>query len=270
MICQNFNTQLNKLENYFQRYKTVKKIILFFLLALTISVSAQDSLKNTVNTTFTLASKNVWRGVNYGDNAPSLQGNLSYNIKNAIEIGAFGTVTTNGTKKGYGNWLELYTTFKIDKWSLTFDDYYFFSYDSLNDYFNYGSIAENISPHLVEARLKYTDDKFTIFGSYNIWSNQDVQKSFYFEAEYFIRKDLSLIVGYLTGASWLNFHDKGGMTVAGISGSRDIVITDKFKIPVKTSLLFNPNYENIAKDPNGYVLKGLGTNPVNFVIALTF
>ena len=245
----------------------MKKIALFFFLTLSIAVSAQDSLKNTVNTTFTLASKNVWRGVNYGDNAPSLQGNLSYNIKNAIEIGAFGTVTTNGTKKGYGNWLELYTTFKIDKWSLTLDDYYFFSYDSLNDYFDY---SENTTQHLVEARLKYTSDKFTIYGSYNVFANRDAEKALYFEAEYFLRKDLSLIVGYLTGASWLNFHDKGGVTVAGISGSRDIVITDKFKIPVKTSLLFNPNYENIAKDSNGNVLKGLGTNPVNFVIALTF
>ncbi len=245
----------------------MKKIAILLLSTLAFAASAQDSLKNTINTTFILASKNVWRGVNYGDNAPSLQGNLSYNIKNAIEIGAFGTVTTNGTKSGYGNWMELYTTFKIDNWSLTFDDYYFFSYDSLNDYFDY---SEATTQHFVEARIKYATSRFSILGSYNLYANKDAEKAFYFEAEYFLRKDLSVIVGYLTGASWLNFHDKGGMTVAGISGSRDIVITDKFKIPVKTSLLFNPNYKNIAQDANGNVLKGLGTNPVNFVIALTF
>lgn len=245
----------------------MKKILFIALLLVSTFATAQDSLKNTINTTFTIASRNVWRGVNYGDNAPSLQGNLSYNIKDAIEIGAFGTVTTNGTKNGYGNWLELYTTFKIDKWSFTIDDYYFFSYDSLNDYLDY---AEASTQHLIEARIKYTSNKFSIFGSYNVYANKTAAKAFYFEAEYFLRKDLSLIVGYLTGASSLNFHDGGGFTVAGISGTRDIEITNKFKIPVKTSLLFNPNYKNIAQDGSGNVLRGLGTNPVNFVIALTF
>lgn len=249
--------------------KTIYTLLLCSIAAI---IHAQDSTKAvSVNTDFTIASKNVWRGVSYGNNAPMLQGLLALNVKDAIEIGVCGTGTINGDRKGYGNWLELYTTFTIDQWSLTIDDYYFFSYDSLNDYFDYD---QNTTQHLIEAKLKYSIDKFSVYASYNIYANKDAAKAWYFEAEYFVRDDLSILFGAVTGASWLNYYDAGGITTIGVAGSRDIKVTKLFSIPVKASLIANPNYKNIAQwDGSGYVnpgYDGLGRNPVNFVVALTF
>lgn len=252
----------------------MKRIYLFVILLLcSIGAFAQDSTKVvSINTAFTISSKNVWRGVNYGNNTPSLQGTLALNVANVFEIGACGTTTINGDKKGYGQWMELYASYTIDRWSLVLDDYYFFSYDSLNDYFNW---SETSTQHLLEARLKYNiDKKFSIMASYNIYAMDGAAKAFYFEAEYFIRPDLSFTFGAVTDASWLNYYDKGGITTIGVNGTRDINVTKTFKIPVKASLIFNPNYKNIATwDGSGYVNPGydyLGRNPVNFVIALTF
>ena len=241
----------------------IKSIILLSIIVLVFqdvfSQQKPDSLRRYhVNTDFTLASKNVWRGINYGNNAPSLQGNLSLR-SDVMEFGAMGTVTTNGTKSGYGNWLELYSSYTYKRWSLTIDDYYFFSYDSLNDYLTWNY---NTTQHLVEARLKYAVDKrFSIFASYNIYANRYASKALYLEGEYFLRKDLSLLVSYLTGKSSLNFYDKGRITMIGIAGTRLIPITSTFALPIKVSLIVNPNYKGIAH------YEGLGRNPVNFVIA---
>lgn len=73
-------------------------------------------------------------------------------------------------------------------------------------------------------------------------------------------------------ASGRGFSNKGGITV-GLVGHRNIQLSKKLSLPLKTSLIVNPNYQNIAKysgtgfDP-GY--NGLGRNPINFVITLTF
>jgi len=250
----------------------MKNLITILFCFVGVALYAQDTTKVAqVKTDITIATKNVWRGVNYGNNTPMVQGTLALNFKNAVEVGACGTATINGDRKGYGNWMELYTTYTIDRFSLTIDDYYFFSYDSLNDYFNY---SKNTTQHLVEARLKYNiEKKFSVFASYNIYANVNAQKAWYFEAEYFVRPDLSLLFGAVTGASWLNYYDAGGITTIGVAGSRDIEVTKTFKIPVKASLIFNPNYRNIAKwDGSGYIdpgYNGLGRNPVNFVISIS-
>jgi len=250
-------------------------LLLGFLFLSSIAFAQDDSVKTknvTVNTAFTLASKNVWRGVNYGNNLPTLQGTLALVVKEKFEIGACGTTTINGDKRGFGNWMELYTSYTINRWSFTIDDYYFFSYDSLNDYFNWDS---KTTQHLIEGRVKYNiDKKFNIMASYNFYANKDAQKAFYFEAEYFIKPDFSFTVGAVTGPSWLNYYDKGGITTIGINGYRDLKVSKKIKIPLKSSLYFNPNYKNIAKwDGSGYVDPGynyLGRNPVNFIISLNF
>ena len=233
---------------------------------------APDSTsKFSLNTEVTIASRNVWRGVNYGNNLPTIQGTLGV-IYKSIEVGAFGTVTVNGDRKGFGNWMELYSTYTLsNRWSVTLDDYYFFSYDSLNDYFNWN--PKN-TQHLIEARVKYNvDKKFWILGSYNFYAGDGSQKAFYFEGEYFLTKELSLLLGALTGPSTLNFYAKGGVTTVGLSATRQLKMTKNLSVPLKTRLIFNPNYKNIATytgagcDP-GY--NGLGRNPVNFVISVTF
>lgn len=254
----------------------MKPIFLTLLLAVSFVTFAQekkDTVKNwKVVTPVTISTKNVWRGVNYGNNTPSIQATLGLNYKDAFEIGACGTATLNGDRRGFGNWMELYTSYTVGRWSLTVDDYYFFSYDSLNDYLNWDSRS---TQHLVETRLKYNvDSKFNIMASYNIYAAQGAKKAFYFEMEYFLRKDLSVLLGGVTGPSWLNYYDAAGITTVGLSGTRDVKFSKHFKLPLKVQLICNPNYKNIAKwDGSGYVDPGynyLGRNAINFVVSTSF
>lgn len=240
----------------------MKKLLFILFLLPFVVLSQVDTTKSiSLNTEISISTRNVWRGVNYGNNSPSVGGSLGLNYKDVFEIGAFGTATLGGTKSGYGNWLELYATYTHNNWSLTLDDYYFFSYDSLNDYLNWSSTN---TQHLLEARLKYDHEKFNIVASYNIYASKNAAKAFYFEAEYFIIPELSLLFGALTGESWLNCHDAGGITAIGVAGYRDIDLTKTFTVPLKTLLVFNPNYKNISQ------YEGLGRNPVNFLLTITF
>jgi hypothetical protein len=163
---------------------------------------------------------------------------------------------------GFGTWIENYVMFKYKNWSLTFDDYFFFfPQDSLNNYFEY---QQHLTNHLIEARLKYTHKKFNIMAGYTIFSNiLNKTTGLYIEAEYLIRKDLSILVSGLTDASWLNFYDRGGVTCIGLVGKRNIVYNN-YTIPIKMQLLANPNYKNVSNYAN------LGKNPIYFVITVSF
>jgi hypothetical protein len=237
-----------------------------------LSFSQTDSTKTVkLNTSLTLATKNIWRGVNYGNNAPMIQGSLGVVLKDAFEIGACGTATLNGDKRGFGNWMELYTQYQWRRWTVVLDDYYFFSYDSLNDYLNWNN---KTTQHLLEARLKFeVPKKISVMAGYNIYANQSAKKALYVEAEYFLFQNFSILFGAVTGASWLNYYDAGGITTVGVSGNREIPISKKLSLPLKAQLIVNPNYKNIAVwDGSGYVDPGynyLGRNAINFVISTT-
>lgn len=245
----------------------------FFFSLVTAYPQASDSTTKPVrlNTDLIIATKNIWRGVNYGNNAPMVQGTLGVVFKEKFEVGACGTATLNGDKRGFGNWMELYAQYSWHHWTVTLDDYYFFSYDSLNDYFNWNNSS---TQHLLEARLKYSvENRFSAMVGYNIYANQTASKALYFETEYNVFKDFSLLFGFVTGTSSLNFYSSGGITTVGVSGKREIKISKKFSMPLKAQLIVNPNYQNITTwDGSGYVDPGydyLGRNPINFVISIT-
>ena len=244
----------------------MKTIFFSISIFFTLFISAQDStkvdtVKNfTLNTDFSISTRNVWRGASYG-NAPSIQGNLTL-VNKYFEIGTCGTTPINGQMFGFGMWLEKYVTFKHKNFSLTFDDYFFFfPQDSLNNYFEY---QQNTTNHLIEARLKYTYKKFSCITGYTIYSNiLNKTKGLYIESEYNIKENISIIVSYLTDASWLNFYDKGGITCIGFIGKRNIQVVN-FNIPIKAQFLINPNYKNVSNYTN------LGKNPVYFIISAVF
>lgn len=231
------------------------------ILALFFSVItyAQDTTK--INTSFTISSKNFWRGAVYGDNIPSLSGTLSVQHNN-LEVGAYGTSPLNGSSKGYGIWMEVFASYTVGRFNLTIDDYFFFNeLDEDNDYFNWN---HNSTQHLVESRLKYFTDKFSLTGSYVIYAAEWSKNSLYFETEYYIIPQFSVLAGYVAGESYLNFYDDSGITHVGVAGNRTIEVSKTFSIPIRAALLASPNYEDIAELP------GLRRNPINFVVSATF
>jgi hypothetical protein len=222
----------------------------------------KDSLSSVeVNTEVTVATRNIWRGLDYGS-APSIQGTLSVR-KNNLEIGAWGTTTLNGSKRGYGTWMELFATAYWKNWSFTVDDYFFFNEDDADN--NYFEWDRKKTQHFIEGRIKYTHERFSVMGGYAFFKNTaDHTTGVYLEAEYFITSAFSLNLGGVTDASWLSFYDRGGITTVGFSGRREIPIGNSYSIDLKASLIANPNH-------NGSVnATGVGTNPIYFVVYLTF
>jgi hypothetical protein len=97
---------------------------------------------------------------------------------------------------------------------------------------------------------------------YVIYSNKaDNTSGIYLEATYKPNKKISFTAGYLTSSQWLSFYDKGGITTLGINGHRNIQLL-KQKLPLKSSLIFNPNYKNSSPL--------VGNNPVYFVLSTDF
>jgi hypothetical protein len=236
----------------------MKKLIAIFAFMIGVCAYAQDSTK--VNTAFSISSKNFWRGAVYGNNVPSLQGSVAISRRN-FEVGACGTSPLNGTSVGYGIWMELYASYNIGRFNITVDDYFFFNEDDHdNDYFNWN---RNSTQHLVETRLKYAVDKFNITGSYVAYASESSVNALYFEGEYFIIPELSVLAGYVAGESYLNFYNDSGITHIGVAGNRKIQVSKIFEIPVKAALYASPNYKNIVELP------GLRRNPINLVITLS-
>jgi hypothetical protein len=217
-----------------------------------------DSTDFSVDIDLGVSSRNIWRGLDYGS-SPSIWGNMYGSFKN-FSVGAMGTTTLNGSKAQYGTWLELYASYEFKNLTLVIDDYFFFNAaDSANNYFDY---RQENTQHLVEARLEYENDFLKAMLGYVVYSNAaDNTKGAYFEATYKASEKLSFTVGYLTASQWLSFYDRGGITTLGINGHRKLNVL-KQKLPLITSLIFNPNYENASEL--------VGNNPVYFVLKTEF
>lgn len=246
----------------------MKKIFLLIALLIVSFVSlSQDSTsieheQHYIYTLIGINTKNLWRGNVYGNNTPSINGTIAMHLKSHFELGATGTSPMNGSRDGYGIWMELYASQTVGKFTFTVDDYYFFNaQDSLNDYFNWN---KNETQHFVEGRVKYDAGRFNVTGSYVLYAANTAVNNLYTEAEYFlVPKVLSLSVGAVFGRSDLNFYEKGGITHIGITGYRDIVFSKDFYIPLRVSLITSPNYKNASKYP------AFTQNPINLVIGIT-
>jgi hypothetical protein len=236
-------------------------LVLLVTLPWLAAAQQSDSAKNlNLNTEITLATRNIWRGLDYGS-SPSIQGTLSLVAEN-FEVGTWGTTTLNGSKEGYGTWVELFATAKYNNFALTVDDYFFFNAaDSLNNYFDWSA---DKTQHFIEARLKFDTDKLDLMAGYAFYKNKyDDTSGLYMEAEYSPYPNLSFLLGGLTSASWLSFYDRGGITTIGVSGKRQLKVNDDFSLYLKSSLIFNPSYDRSVEAP------GVGTNPVYVVVYLT-
>ena len=220
--------------------------------------SVPDSSEFNVEVDFGASSRNVWRGLDYGS-SPSIWGDLYKNFNN-FSIGAMGTTTLNGSKSQYGTWLELYASYQFKNITFVLDDYFFFNtMDSLNNYFNYTSEK---TQHLIEARLEYENDFLEALLGYVIYSNSDDNTNgIYIEATYKVNEKVSFTAGCLTASQWLSFYDAGGITTLGINGHRKLKVLKK-KLPLKASLIFNPNYKNASQL--------VGNNPAYFVLSTEF
>jgi hypothetical protein len=207
-----------------------------------------------------IVSSYIWRGSAVysalGDQnvlSPSFQPGFSLNFK-GFELGTWGSVDFTGTYKE----LDYYLGYTYKGFTATLTDYYWASDWIADNYFDY---RKDSTSHYVEASLSYKGEKipFSILVATMFYGAdkkfEDPSKnnySTYIEAGYTFsvekyKLDLFLGVTPMDGLYGDGYGGKDGFAVvnAGISGSRVIEITEKFSLPVKASVIANPQAEKL-------------------------
>ncbi len=225
--------------------------------------------KENFNTELTLLSRNVFRGVSYGE-SPSIFGKGAWLPCKYFEMGVYGNVTLNGTTEGYGNQFNYYFTLKpfanssteLKNISITSDDYFYFnSNDDDNNWTDYDS---DKTQHFLEARAKYDGEKMDLTAAYTYYSNKEANvDGIYFEAGYDISKTFNVFVGYLTDQNDIMFQEDAGISNIGFTMQRKLNI-QSWSPDMKVSTIFSPMYDTVYEYP------GVGRKPVYLVVSLTF
>jgi len=249
---------------------------IFFIILFFISLSGYSN-KDSINVDTTkckiesfyevnLSSRNIWRGIDFGNYSPCVFGLVGITYKK-LEIGAYGITSLTGTNIGYGNTFNVYSALKFKYISFYIEDYYF-NGDISNiqtDYLDWNNT------HFLENRIKIEHKGFHLIGGYtlaggkfyNITSPFNNTQAVYLEVGYKL-KHWSLSIGGITGPSALNFHDKEGITNILLKHKSEIQKLGN--LPVEIGMCYNPNYNNIA--PKGIPRYGYGNNAFNFLITI--
>ncbi len=224
-----------------------------------------------------VANKNVWRGIDFGNGAPTIQGMLTFAPAKQFDLNVLGISALTGTNLGYANTLNFFANYKIAGFTVSLDDYYFHG-DASNILTNYWDYK---NAHFLELRLGYGFRKwefkvgYTLYGG-GFYNNPVIDsigtvlkntKGLYLEANYKFNDFLTLTVGGITAASALNFMDDAGITNIGLKYNKSFQITNRFALPVDFSIIVNPNQKNIA--PKNLPRTGYGGEVVHFVLNVT-
>ncbi|MDD3876801.1 MAG: hypothetical protein PHT69_09280 [Bacteroidales bacterium] len=246
------------------KFKTFNLLFLFLLLCSNTLISQENTdndskeCKTQINLGVDLMSRYVWRGADYGS-SPSIQPTLSFSSGN-FELGSWSAVATNNTFKE----IDLYAKYTFKNVSLTVTDYYvplvngapsspdvrYFIYDDKKTAHSLeGSLlfkgGDKIPLWVLGGVFFYGNDKRWGYDAGKDTTDQTYYSS-YIEAGYtFTVKESSadLFVGFSPTAG--AYGNTMGVVNAGITGYRKIKITSDFELPIKGSLIFNPQTSNV-------------------------
>lgn len=237
-----------------------KKANYFFILLigfswLSSSLFAQNEQPSKFNVATDICSRYIWRGLDYGK-APSIQPTFSY-TKGGFEAGSWGSFNMIGS---YSE-VDLYAKYTLKGFTFSLTDYFIHNESNPNstDYLNYDS---KTTTHAFEPSLQFKgSEKFPmtvvaaafVYGNDRAWG-YDAEKdstlenyySSYFELGYNVKcKDNSfdLFMGLTPSAG--AYGNTFGVVNMGITGYRSIVITDNFSLPMKASVIMNPQAGNL-------------------------
>lgn len=241
----------------------MRKLIIILLAIIPFIGFAQEQ---KVNTEVTLTTRNVWRGVDFGNSTPTAEFLLTYDINDYIEVGSF-ISSSPLTNIGYGNTINFFAGVKKGNFALHIDDYYF-NGDVTNIPTEFTSWEKS---HFLEARASYSSKLVSGLVGYSLYTGElyktpNNQQGVYIEGSLNVinndAEQLILTCGGITGPSALNFHDKSGITNVSAKYGKTYG-----KYNIWTQVIYNPNHAFIS--PAGLPRIGYGNNKLNFVIAIT-
>ncbi|WP_291972331.1 TorF family putative porin [Lutibacter sp.] len=216
--------------------KTMKKTILLLITIISMNtIRAQKRSKSSLDIGADLASRYVWRGIEFSD-SPVIQPYVEYTLGN-LTLGIWASYETGG--QVIGQEFDLYASYSFGAVSLGFTDYSF-PVDGLSDrYFQ-------LKNHVGELMVSFEGVKklpLTLMLAMNIYN--DNANSIYTKIEYPFKigdVELSTFIG---GGNKIYTVDKDfAITNVGFSASRDVKITSLVSLGMSVSAIFNPNTED--------------------------
>ncbi len=210
-----------------------------------------------------LVSRYIWRGLDLGGSSPHVQPYVEYAFgESGLTLGAWGSQSIGGIATGAE--ADLYLTYGIaDMFTIGVTDYFFpsdraFSRDT---YFNY---KKETTGHTFEAMASFDGTEsfpLTVLFAINVYGadgtdeNGDPYFAKYLELGYSHSvgaTDISVFMGAALDdpdetndnvSGW--YGNAAGIINLGTTISKTLKITDNFSLPISTSLIFNPEAENI-------------------------
>lgn len=223
-------------------------LLVSFLLMFGISTFAQNKVE--VSAGADMVSRYIWRGIDFGK-SPAIQPSLAIGYS-GFEVGFWGSYTLNETASGsdeIDTWISY--TLNTDALSLTalVTDYYFPNAGiKWGNYNNYDD-PDGAGAHTLEAgvTLGFGKCPATISAYYNFYN--DAGNNTYFQIDYpFSVQEVSmnLFCGATAGSEdnpGYYGSDTFNLINIGLQASREIKISDEFKLPVFVSYIINPRVE---------------------------
>lgn len=235
-------------------------LISFMMIASGQSAKKVDTTRCQVklNVSADVMSQYVWRGTDYG-NSPSIQPLLSLSAGN-FEIGAWGAYAISGAYRE----LDLFAKYTVKNLSVSVTDYYVpgtndqpMSPDPRFSVYNNATTAHTIEGALQYKRTGkiplwvmgsvffYGNDKRWGYDAARDTTNKTYYSS-YFEAGYSFKvkkNSADVFLGFTPTAG--AYGNTMGVINAGITAYRSITITDHFDLPLRASLIVNPQTSKV-------------------------
>ncbi len=237
-------------------------LTLFLFLLAAFAVQAQEpqvaaadgsASKININLGADLVSRYVWRGTDFSD-SPGIQPFMSVAANN-FELGCWSAVSATNSYKE----VDLYAKYTVKGFSAILTDYYIplangNAASPDNRYFIWD---DKKTAHTMEGALMYKgDEKFPLWVSANVFFygndkrwGYDIKKdttdesyySSYFEAGYTFNingNSLDAFMGFTPAEG--AYGNTLGVVNMGFTGYRKVKISDDYELPLKASLIFNP------------------------------
>jgi len=225
---------------------TIRQVLLpaAILLIMSYSVFAQDEKKFTVTPGADIVSSYVWRGI-YQTGA-SVQPSLS--ISGAgLSLTAWGSTDFSNASDEYkAKEFDLTCGYGIGRFSMAVTDYWWSGEGA-----RYGNYSNN---HYFEGTLSYTfGEKFplsltwnTMFAGGDKNEDGDLQYSTFIEAKYSVNVNGIEFSPSIGISPWTGLYSDGfGLNSISLKAKKDIVITDKYSLPLFAQVIAAPEHDNV-------------------------
>ena len=231
----------------------MKRTILFsvaFFLFMPIALNAQDNdnEESPWNLSADITSRYIWRGLQLSDGL-NLQPTIEYSIGN-FTIGTWGSY---GVGIPFAE-VDVYAQYSLGNFSLLVSDYYEQDeYDlSASKYFNW---KQGQTSHALEGAIIYSGpENFPISATaatffYGCDDSDDDDKrdySTYFELGYSFEVNDFGINPFIGGTPFKGTYcDKAGIVNVGFEVTKDISISNNFKLPISGAFIVNPSAQHV-------------------------